>query len=474
MALIGRNEEIKQLKDYCQSNKAEFIAIYGRRRIGKTFLIDEFFEHKFAFSISGVIDGERSEQMSAFMQGLRVIGYNGGVPHTWMDAFFVLSQSLEQKLHTENRCVIFIDELPCFDTPKSGFIRAFSHFWNSWAQKHKQIILIVCGSATSWMINNIIDNHGGLHNRITHEIHLNPFTLYETEQFLKSKNIIADRLSIVQLYMAVGGVPYYLDMIRKGESIPLALDRIFFSNKSIMKGEYDRLFASLFKDSAPYLKIIDVLSKSKQGITREQIIKALGKHDNGHISEYLKNLIKCDFVRYYFVKTKNVKKTDGLYQLTDFFVIFHNTFLNKPINDEHYWINLQSSALVKTWYGLAFERVCMAHIRQIKHALGINRIETQYYSWRSKDSVQGAQIDLIIERADRIINLCEIKYSDSQYRITKSEDLKLRNRQADFIDETKTKLAIHPTFITTYGLRDNEYSGGIVAQITLDDLFVNV
>ena len=241
-----------------------------------------------------------------------------------------------------------------------------------------------------------------------------------------------------------------------------------------MKGEYDRLFASLFKDSAPYLKIIDVLSKCKQGITREKIIKALGKHDNGHISEYLKNLIKCDFVRYYFVKTKNVKKTDGLYQLTDFFVIFHNTFLNKPINDEHYWINLQSSALVKTWYGLAFERVCMAHIRQIKHALGINRIETQYYSWRSKDSVQGAQIDLIIERADRIINLCEIKYSDSQYRITKSEDLKLRNRQADFIDETKSKLAIHPTFITTYGLRDNEYSGGIVAQITLDDLFVNV
>lgn len=332
-------------------------------------------------------------------------------------------------------------------------------------------MLVVCGSATSWMVNNLIDNHAGLHNRITHEIHLAPFTLGETEQFLKSKNIIMDRLSIVQIYMAMGGVPFYLEMIKAGDSAASAIDRVFFANNGALSGEYERLFASLFRDPAPYLKIVETLSKCRQGVTREQVINALGRHDNGHISEYLGNLIKCDFVRYYFVKTKKVKKTDGLYQLTDFFVIFHNTFLTQPINDEHFWENNQMSAAAKTWYGLAFERVCMAHINQIKHALGIDRIATQYYSWRSKDSKQGAQIDLLIERADRVINLCEIKYSESEYRLAKEENIKMRNRKDDFIDETGTKLSVYPTMITTYGLRSNEYSGGIVAQVTMDDLF---
>lgn len=473
MNCIGRKAEIELLREYYSSGRAEFLAVYGRRRIGKTFLIDEFFDRKYDFCISGVIDGERSEQVAAFMQGLRKIGYDKVVPKTWMDAFFILQEQLEPKLSSGKRCVIFIDELPCFDTVKSGFVRALGHFWNSWAQKHKQIMLIVCGSATSWMVNNLIDNHGGLHNRITREIHLAPFSLCETEQFLKAKKVMLDRLSIIQLFMAMGGIPYYLDMVKPGDSTASAIDRIFFATNGALTGEYERLFASLFRDPAPYLKIIDTLSRCRQGVTREQIIDALGTHDNGHVSEYLSNLIKCDFVRYYFVKTKKVKKTDGLYQLIDFFVIFHNTFLKKAVNDDHFWSNNQLSSTAKTWYGLAFERICMAHINQIKHALGIDRIGTQFYSWRSKNSTQGAQIDLLIERADRIINLCEIKYSESEYVLTKSEDLKMRNRQADFIAETGTNLSVHPTMITTYGLRSNEYSGGVVSQVTMDDLFAN-
>lgn len=474
MKVIGRKHEIRQLEEYQQSQRPEFIALYGRRRVGKTFLIDTFFKNKFTFNISGVIDGKRSEQMAVFVQGLRSLGYHGEMPKTWLDAFYLLSQQLEPLLVQNQRCIIFIDELPCFDTPKSGFIRALGHFWNSWAVKHDQIMLIVCGSATSWMINNIIDNHGGLHNRITHEMHISPFSLYETEQFLLEKNVVLDRLAIMQLYMALGGIPYYLDMINAGESASTAIDRIFFSSNNTMGDEYQRLFSSLFRDPAPYLQIIDILSKCRQGVTRDQIIEALGKHDNGHISEYLTNLIKCDFVRYYFVKTTKVKKTDGFYQLTDFFVIFHNTFLHKPVNDQHFWSNMQSSSLQNIWFGLAFERICMAHIEQIKHALGIDRIGTQYYSWRSKQSVQGAQIDLIIERADRIINLCEIKYSANEYRLSKDEDIKMRNRQSDFTDETGTRFAIHPVFITTYGLRKSEYSGGIVAEVTMDDLFKNL
>ena len=472
MEIIGRKEEIRQLQAYCESGRPEFIAVYGRRRIGKTFLIDEFFHYQYSFSVSGVLDGSPTEQITAFTQALRKIGYQGDMPQSWMNAFFILSELLETRLSENQRCTIFIDELPCFDTPRSGFIQAFSHFWNTWGQKHPQVLLIVCGSATTWMIKNIIDSHGGLHNRITHEIHLRPFTLNETESMLQSMQIHWDRLSILQIYMIIGGIPYYLSLLQKGESIVQAIDRLYFSANANLQSEYKRLFASLFREPEPYLEIMRILSTSRKGITREEMIKALGKKDNGHLSEYLQNLIKCDFIRYYFVKTKKVRKTNGLYQLTDFFTIFHNTFLTRPINDEHYWSHNLQTPLMNTWLGLAFERVCMAHIPQIKRCLGIDRIGTEYYSWRSKTSENGSQIDLLIERADRIINLCEIKYSTTPYSIDKSEEMKLRIRQSDFAEETGTKYAIFPTMITTYGIRKNAYSGYIQAEVTLDDLFL--
>ena len=472
MEIIGRKEEIRQLQAYCESGRPEFIAVYGRRRIGKTFLIDEFFHYQYSFSVSGVLDGSPTEQITAFTQALRKIGYQGDMPQSWMNAFFILSELLETRLSENQRCTIFIDELPCFDTPRSGFIQAFSHFWNTWGQKHPQVLLIVCGSATTWMIKNIIDSHGGLHNRITHEIHLRPFTLNETESMLQSMQIHWDRLSILQIYMIMGGIPYYLSLLQKGESIVQAIDRLYFSANANLQSEYKRLFASLFREPEPYLEIMRILSTSRKGITREEMIKAIGKKDNGHLSEYLQNLIKCDFIRYYFVKTKKVRKTNGLYQLTDFFTIFHNTFLTRPINDEHYWSHNLQTPLMNTWLGLAFERVCMAHIPQIKRCLGIDRIGTEYYSWRSKTSENGSQIDLLIERADRIINLCEIKYSTTPYSIDKSEEMKLRIRQSDFAEETGTKYAIFPTMITTYGIRKNAYSGYIQAEVTLDDLFL--
>ena len=472
--IFGRKRELKLLDEYCNSKKAEFVALYGRRRVGKTFLIDEYFQGNYAFFVTGVIAGERDEQMSVFVQAMRDIGYVGKKPQTWMDTFYELSKLLTERLQPKEKCVIFIDELPCFDTPKSGFIRAFGHFWNSWAQKHKQVMLIVCGSATSWMVRNIIDNHGGLHNRITHEIHLQPFDLHDTEQMIKAMNIGWDRLSILQMYMAIGGIPYYINMIEKGESVAQTIDRLFFSENAPLKYEYDRLFASLFRDPTPYLDILQVLSTKKSGVSRNEIAKAIGKHDNGHLTDYLNNLIKCDFVRYYFMRSKKIKKTDGLYQLTDMFVIFYNTFMKKPVTDNHFWSNHLLSPTINNWLGLSFERVCMAHINQIKRALGVERIGTEYYSWRSKDSENGAQIDLLIERADRIINMCEIKYSAGQYALDKEEDMKIRNRMVDFQQETATRCAVVPIIVTTFGLKANAYSGGIQAEVLLDDLFSEV
>ena len=472
MNLIGRKHEIMQLQDFYNSGRAEFVALYGRRRVGKTFLIDEFFDRQYAFSVSGILGGAHIEQMSAFVLAMRQIGYQGELFDSWLDAFFTLGQLLEKRLVANQRCVIFIDELPCFDTPRTGFINAFSHFWNTWAQKHSEVLLIVCGSATTWMTKNIIDSYGGLHNRITREMHLHPFTLAETEQMLRSMQINWDRLSILHIYMIMGGVPYYLSLLNQGESVAQAVDRLCFSANASLQTEYKRLFASLFKSPEPYLDIVQVLSITKKGMSRDDILRALGRKDNGHVSEYLQNLIKCDFVRYYFVKTKKVKKTDGLYQLVDFFTIFHNTFLSRPITDEHYWSHNLQTSLMNTWLGLAYERVCMAHILQIKRALGIDRIAAEYYSWRSKESADGAQIDLLIERADRVINLCEVKYSAGRYSLSKEEEMKLRIRMGDFVEETGSKQAIFPTLITTFGLKPNMHSGIVQSEVVLDDLFV--
>ena len=471
MNLIGRKHESMQLQEFYNSGKAEFVAIYGRRRIGKTFLIDEFFNRQYAFAVSGILGGTHIEQMSAFVLAMRQIGYQGELFTSWLDAFYTLGELLEKRLVPDQRCVIFIDELPCFDTLRTGFINAFSHFWNSWGQKHSEVMLIVCGSATTWMTKNIIDSYGGLHNRITHEIHLHPFTLAETEQMLHAMQINWDRLSILHIYMVMGGVPYYLSLLNRGESVTQAVDRLFFSSNASLQTEYKRLFASLFKSPEPYLDIVRVLSTTKQGMSRDEILKVLGKKDNGHVTEYLQNLIKCDFVRYYFVKTKKIKKTDGLYQLVDFFAIFHNTFLTRPISDESYWSHNLQTPMMNTWLGLAYERVCMAHIPQIKRALGIDRIAAEYYSWRSKDSFEGAQIDLLIERADRVINLCEVKYSTGRYALTKDEEMKLRIRMGDFVEETGSKYAIFPTLITTFGVKPNTYSGIVQSEVVLSDLF---
>ena len=470
-ALYGRQEEVKVLEGLYHSGKAEFIAVYGRRRVGKTYLIDTFFEQQYAFSVTGVIDGKRSEEMFVFTQSMRKIGYQGPMPKTWMEAFSELSDLLERKLVAKERMVLFIDELPCFDTPKAGFLRAFDHFWNSWGSKHKEVILIVCGSATTWMIDNLVDSHAGLHNRLTQEIHLHPFQLHETEVMLNAMEIGLDRLSILQLYMVLGGIPYYLSLLRQGESVIQAIDRLFFSENAPLRNEYARLFASLFRRPEPYLEIMRVLSAHRQGVTREEIATALGMHENGHLSDYLKNLIKCDFVRFYHMRTKNVKISHGLYQLTDFFVIFYNTFMRKDVTDEHYWAHHLLSNTANNWHGLAFERVCMGHIPQIKQALGITGIGTEYYSWRSKESSEGAQVDLILERADRVINLCEIKYSTEQYALDKDEDLKIRNRMGDFKAETETKYAVLPVLVSTYGMKRNSYSGGIHWQVTMDELF---
>lgn len=471
MKLIGRIAERQLLQQYVASDRAEFIAVYGRRRVGKTFLIREMFADQFAFEVSGTINGKKNEQMFNFIQALRRFGYVGTkVPTSWNEAFDFLQQLLEPKAQQQT-CLLFIDELSCFDTPKSGFVRAFDHFWNGWASHYPHIKLIVCGSATSWMIDHVIDNHGGLHNRITHEMYLRPFTLSDAEHYFQAYGFAWNRLSLLQAYMVFGGIPYYYSLLDNRFSLAQNVDRLFFQDGGEMQREYDRLFKSLFASPDAYTAIIKVLAEHKRGLSRDEIALKCKMSSNGYLTRILSNLVNCDFIRSFRVKDKKIKANAQCYQLTDLFTLFHHTFAKEDTTDEHYWSNMLGTNRMNTWLGLAFERVCLLHIPQIKQALGIDRIHTEYYSWRSKQSQPAAQIDLIIERADQIVNVCEMKYSEFPYVISKAEDMRLRNRMGAFREETLTKGGLHLTFISTFGVKQNLYSDAVRNEVTLDDLF---
>lgn len=475
--LIGRAEEIEQFQNYYNSGKAEFVALYGRRRVGKTFLVRQLYGSDFAFHVTGVMEGSKQMQMTAFSQAMKQYGYKGRKPKTWLEAFFELQMLLSERIIPGKRCLIFIDELPCFDTPKAGFVNAISNFWNNWANWVPEVMLIVCGSATSWMISNIIDNHGGLHNRITHEIHLKPFTLGETELYFKAHHSAWPRATILQAYMAVGGVPYYLSLFSPNESLATGLDRLFFKDGGELAKEYDRLYKSLFRNPDIYLKIIGALAKKKSGLTRIEICDAIKADNNGHLSEALLNLQYCDIIRYAKIRSEKIKDNEGIFQLIDFYTIFYHHFISHSGTDEQYWSTHIGRPELNSWFGLSFERVCIAHIPQIRRKLRIDGISTQCYAWRStgiatsEDVSRGAQIDLIIERADQMINLCEIKYCNSTYILKADEDEKIHNRAEVFRQETRTRCGIFLTMITTYGLAKGLYSSNIHVEVTMDDLF---
>lgn len=470
MKVFGREKEKKQIEKLLASDRPEFIAVYGRRRVGKTYMIRELYGKIFAFEASGVLEGTAEEQLSAFTHSLRSFGYKDKKPAKWLDAFYALEQLLQKKVNRKKPCIIFLDEMPCMDTPRSGFIHALDYFWNNWASRYSNVKLIVCGSATSWMIKNIINNYGGLHNRLTYHIHLYPFNLKQTEQFLKKQHFDWDRLTVLQLYMITGGVPFYLSMLQSDQSLVQNTDRLFFNKDAQLKGEFERLYKSLFKTPDPYLRIVKALAQSNSGLTQKQIQTNLQLPKGGHLSEQLEALVQCDFIRRYDVIDKKISTRQGIYQLTDMFTLFHYRFLASQHKDG-YWQSIIGKPRHNAWLGIAFEKVVAAHIDQIKAALGISGIYTEYYSWRSRKSEPGAQIDLLIERADKVIHLCEIKYSETAYTVSKSEDALLRNRVAAFKSETGTSATIQPAFITTLGLKKNTYSSQLLYNIKLDDLF---
>lgn len=474
--IIGRLREQNLIKEYMESGKAELIAVYGRRRVGKTFLIRSYFNDAFDFYFTGSFDTPKSTQLRLFQGELeRYSGIKRKRPADWFEAFEQLRDYLSSL--KKDRIVVLLDELPWMDTPRSNFLQAFSYFWNSWGSTINNLKLFVCGSATTWMLSTLIGDKGGLHGRVNRQIYLRPFNLEETEKFLQSKGIAWSRYQIAQVYMAIGGIPYYLDMLEPSMTVNENIDNLFFREGAVLHTEYDFIFRSLFKDSKLYRSIVEILARKSIGMTREDIMDSLGAESGGKLTEALDNLCKCDFLRTY--KSFGNKSRKQLYQLVDLYSLFYLKFVqNDSGQDEHFWSNMMDVPARTAWEGYAFEQLCLHHIPQIKQKLRIGGILSNVCSWQCKAFVdkngtkhKGTQIDLLIDRRDNIIDICEMKFSQGEYAITSDYDAKLRDRFNTFRSVTSTRKALQSVLVTTYGLTNNKYSGDIHDVVVLDDLF---
>ncbi|HVM86694.1 MAG TPA: ATP-binding protein [Puia sp.] len=472
--LIGRDSEKKLLQEAMDSGEPELIALFGRRRVGKTFLIRQYLHKNLIFEFVGTRDAKLAGQLASFNRSLGAAAGNPKlyrIPDNWADAFDQLSNFLTSKLAVQ-RTVVFLDEFPWLSTHKSGFLPAFDHWWNSWGNKQDNLVVVICGSAASWMIQNIVNNKGGLHNRVTRKIRLLPFNLKDTEEFLHARNVNMDRYTILQLYMVMGGIPHYLKEVRKGESAAQAIDRICFTKDGLLESEFKNLYSSLFDDATRHLAIVKTLSSNKSGLTRHEIIEKAGLSSGGTVTALLEELIESGFVTAWLPYDKKLR--DIIYKLSDEFTHFYFKFMErKQFLGTGGWLNLSSTPSWRSWSGIAFERACLKHIPEIKKELGISGLNTEDATWRCQPKTgKGAQIDMLFDRQDFVINLFEMKFSESEFVIDKDYASDLEKKRDIFKEKTKTKKSLYLTFITTFNVKDNEYAKRLVQKsITMDCLF---
>jgi len=475
--IIGRKKEQEELLRIFNKKQAQLVAVYGRRRVGKTFLVRELLKEHFVFYHTGIspleLEGRNllDAQLTAFASTLTYSGASiSGKPSSWTEAFQWLRDFLMEQ-DPGKRMVVFIDEMPWMDTPRSGFISAFEHFWNGWGAGQDNLMLIICGSATSWIEDNLINGYGGLYDRTSAEIRLSPFTLEETEQMLHSQDVMLSRYDIIQAYMAVGGIPYYLSYFQPGKSLAKNIDTLFFERKAKLQNEFERLFNSIFSSPERFKTIVRLLAKRHAGYSRDEIAKLTGIPSGKELSKALKTLEASDFIIRYKPFENDGKHL--LYRLTDHFCLFYLRFVDGASHPADYWQRNENAPSINSWRGIAFEEVCLSHLPQLKHALGISGVGVEASPWtlRGTETQEGMQIDLVLKRNDRVVNLCEMKFSVSEYEVDKSYEMKLRNRLQFIQNMINRRDSVQMTLVTTFGLKQGIHSGIFQQTVTIDDLF---
>ncbi len=463
MKIVGRTEEQGIMQSYKKDKKAHLLAVIGRRRVGKTFLIREVYKDNKAFEMTGLKDAGTKKQLLNFAFQMSKYFNEGEIyenPNSWLEAFHRLTKELEA-LDSKIKPVVFFDELPWIVSRKSDFMEALGHWWNNWASQ-QNIIVVVCGSAASWMLKHLVNAKGGLHNRITKLITLMPFTLSETKAFLEAKSIRFSDYQIVQLYLSMGGVPHYLDHIVKGKSVAQNIQALCFEKDGILKSEFNNLYPALFDNAKRHIEIVKALASKASGLNRQEILKKTNMSEGGWFSDILNELETSGFIST-FEPLEN-KKKDTIYRLTDEYSLFYLTFIDGYSKSRN-WLRISESQQYKIWSGYTFENVCIKHSDQIKKALGISGVQANINSYlHRKDSnfVQGFQIDMLIDRKDDIINICEMKFYASDFSINKTYAQNLRTKKEGLKAVTKTKKIVHLTFITVFGVVENPYKLDLV------------
>lgn len=482
--IIGRIREQELLKDLMESKKSEFIAIYGRRRVGKTYLIKNFVTAlpcEF-FHVTGLQGGSSKEQLEEFAKQVGLVFYKTPliIPRKrWIEAFDDLTQAID-KVSKDRTVVLFFDELPWMATPRSRLLTALELYWNRYWVFDRRIKLIICGSATSWIIEKIINNRGGLHNRVTRTIHLQPFSLCETENFLQEHRINLEREQILDIYTVLGGVPLYWSFVRKGLSAKQCIDELCFQSNGPLVREFERLFQSLFEDPKPYTDLLRMIAKHHYGLGQAELIVKAKVSDGGTTVHRLHQLEEAGFITSlvpYGHKDKGV-----YYIIDDEYSLFYLRWIEpnlktiaKKETNEGFWLSLSNQSGWKTWAGYAFESICYKHINQIRRALKIDpgaHVGTWRYSPRIKDDQEGAQIDLLFDRHDGAITICEIKSSENPFAIDKTYYQELVRKMEVFKKQRRTKKQLFLAMVTIYGLKPTVHSEELVAGlVTLENLF---
>ncbi len=482
-SIIGRDKELEMLREIYEDSEPQFLAVYGRRRIGKTFLISEFFKNKGVyFEITGMKEGTLGEQLFQFAYEFSR-QFNEGErippPKNWAQALNILHEAIE-KVEKGRKIILFFDEVPWLASPRSKFLNALEHFWNRYISRNKNVIMIICGSSASWIIRNIINNKGGLHGRVTRKMRLLPFTLLETEDYLKSRRIELDRKQIIDIYMAMGGVPKYLSYIGRGKSAAQVINDVCFSLNGGLYNEFDNLYKSLFENYEHHIAIVKALATAIEGLAKDELLDKVKLSSGGTSSRIIDDLVNAGFIVY--VPSFSKMKAGGIYRLIDEYSLFYLTWIAEISKiglesvDSDFWIKKQGTSKWHAWSGCAFESLCLKHIQKIKKALGISGISTIESGWRylpgKSINQRGAQIDLVIDRADKCINLCEMKYCDSEFVIDKPYVEKLQNKKRVFREQTGTSKTLFTTMVTSYGVKKNTYYlSAVDNQLTMDDLF---
>lgn len=470
--IIGRTKEIKRLDRAKEETEAQLIIVYGRRRVGKTYLINEYFDYQFDFKFTGAYHQSKQMQLKNFVSELnRYSKKKNDTPKDWTEAFSMLRDYLEEKDHQEKQ-VVFFDEMPWMDNQKSGFLPAFEWFWNAWASTRRNLIFIACGSAASWLTEHIEKNKGGLFHRCTCKLHLQPWDLHDVEEYLRSRNIDWSRYDITGCYMIMGGIPYYLRLLDKELTLNENIDELFFRKGAELHDEFEQLYNTLFKNSDQYIKIVEALSKKRMGLTRSEIAGRTKLPENGVLTRMLNDLVNSGFIR--SNPMYKHKSRDMHYQLSDYYTKFYYSFVKDNYGkNTHMWSAANDDRRRSVWQGFTFEQVCKDHMELIKKGLGVNGVISDISSWSKKgdDEEKGAQVDIVIDRNDRVISLCEVKFYSCPFEIDKDYDEKLKTKVSVFREETKTNKTIQVVMITTYGIKKNKYSNYVGRVIDMNRLF---